>query len=121
MDELWISLVLLIIGSILLHLGLRRYKKRRHLMKVGLRTKGELYEVLNRRATYRFTAESNGHLYDAKDYFSKWETIPKTIYITYLPENPQENMVGSDVTSDLIEMVLPGIISVTVGIFMLPL
>lgn len=125
MDELWISIALLIIGGTLIHLGLRKYKKRRHLMKTGRCTKGELYEVRNHRATYRFTAESTGRLYEAKDYFSEWETIPKTIYITYLPENPYENMIGTGATSEdlyiLIQMILPGILGVAVGIFMLPM
>ena len=125
MDELWISLVLLIIGGILIHIGLRQYKQLRHLMKTGRCTKGELHEVQNHRAIYRFTAESTGRQYEAKGYFSKWETIPKTNYITYLPENPYENMIGSGTSSEdiyiLISIVLPGLISLAAGIFLLPL
>lgn len=123
MDTLKISIGLLIAGSIILGIGIRRHKQQRYLVNHGRRTKGELYEVRRQRAIYRFTAESTGRLYEAEGYFSGFETIPKTIYITYLPENPNKNMVDSASLEyySLIYLILPGLIFVGIGIYLLPM
>ena len=75
------------------------------------------------RAIYRFTAESTDRLYEAEGYFFGFETIPKTIYITYLPENPNKNMVDSASLEyySLIYLILPGLIFVGMGIYLLPM
>lgn len=123
METLKISIGLLIIGSICIGLGLRKQKQQRYLVKHGRRTKGELYEVRRQCAVYRFTAESTGHLYEAKGYFSDFETIPKTIHITYLPENPSRNMLGASAIefNSLIYLILPGLLFIGTGIYLLPI
>ena len=115
---------MLIAGSSILGIGIRRHKQQRYLVKHGRRSKGEPYKVRRGQcAIYRFTAESTDRLYEAKGYFSGFEAIPKTIYITYLPENPNKNMVDSASLEyySLIYLILPGLIFVGMGIYLLPL
>ncbi len=123
METLKISIGLLIIGSILIGFGLRKQKQQQYLVKHGRRTTGVLHEVKRQCAIYRFTAESTGHLYEAKGYFTDFETIPNTIYITYLPENPSKNMLGSASTEfySLIYLILPGLMFMGIGIYLLPM
>ncbi len=123
METLKISIGLLIIGSILTGFGLRKQKQLRYLVKHGRHTKGELYEVRGRYGIYRFAAESTGHLYEAKGYFSDFETIPKTHPITYLPENPHLNRLGSESIdfNSLIYLTLPGLTFIGTGIYLLPM